>query len=89
MHFKHKIFNPYHVSSYFITRSRKLEIDVVRIKFQIETNGQALDMQKYVLFSMLVNSILFSSIAIDRRIIWVISHSKVDSFSFFIEGLHR
>ena len=89
MHFKQKIFNPYHVSSYFITRSRKLEIDVIRIKLQMETNGQALHMQKYVLFSMLINSILFSSIAIDRRIIWVIIHSKKNWISFFIEDLHR
>ena len=31
MHFKPKIFNPYNVFSNFITRSRKLEIDVIRI----------------------------------------------------------
>ena len=69
MHFKHKILNPYYVFSYFITKSRKLEIDDISIKLQIETNVQALDMPKYVLFSMLVKSILFSSIAIDRIII--------------------
>ena len=31
MHFKQKIFNQQDVFSYFITRSRKLEIDVIRI----------------------------------------------------------